>query len=198
MKDKIMQIRAGLSKGLQGRQGVRMLLVGVMVLLFLLAGLRWGLNAYHSYAQQLQQEIEVKETRYDNLARFIAEAEKYKQEHRALVQFQEDYLASRLIQASTPSLAEAQLQDLVNKMAEDAGLNVRSMRMRSREQANGVTLLRINISSRGKIEAIQEFLQQAAQQDQFLFVDEMEAGVINRREKRYFNFNAQLVAWTRT
>lgn len=198
MRQKLQKISSDLTQGFgQSQKKARGILLGLLAVLLVLTGARWGVSAYQSYAQGLQQEIEIKENRYSNLARFMAEAERYQQEHQALLQFQEDFLAQRMIQASTSSLAEAKLQDLVNELAEDSGLNVRSMRTPSREQARGITMLRVQVSSRGEISSIKDFLQGISGHEKFIFVEEMEVGIINRREERFFNFNAQLVAWTR-
>ncbi len=181
----------------QRKNRTRMLLISFMIILAILVAGRFLVNAYGDYADNLQNDIEINTLKYNSLVRLVSEAEKYKNEHLALNRFRNDFLNAKLIQGATPALAEAQLQNIINTMAEESNLNLLTMNMLPRTQANGVTHLKIGITGRGEIEAIQNFLYKASVHEKFIFVDQMEVRILNHRERRFFNFNAQLVAWTK-
>ncbi len=183
---------------LQSQSRARILLLAVMIVLLVLVGARFFAGIYEGYAQKIQNEIDMKMTRYNRLSRLLADADRYRQEHSTLVEFKNNYVDSGLIQASTPALAEAQLQNVVDELADQSNLNVLSMRMLPRSQEGDITNLKIGINCRGEIGAIKDFLQRVSNQDKFLFVDQIQIQILNQREKRYYNFNAQLIAWTKS
>ena len=183
---------------LQGQNRFRVLLLAVALLLIIAVAGRFMVGVYEGYATNIQNEIDLKMTRYNNLSRLMADADRYREEHSTLVRFRSEYLDSGLIQASTPALAEAQLQNLINELADQSNLNVLSLRMLPRTQQGDITNLKIGINCRGEIEAIKEFLLRASSHDKFLFVEQVQIQILNQRERRYFNFNTQIVAWTRS
>jgi hypothetical protein len=180
----------------QGKNRVRILLLALVAVLMFVVAVRFLAGVYHGYAANMQTEIDMNMIRYSSLSRLMADEEKYREEHATLVRFKREFLDSGLIQASTPALAEAQLQNMINDLAQQANLNVLSLRMLPRTQQGDITSLRIGINCRGEITAIKEFLELASTHDKFLFVDQVQIQILNQRERRYFNFNAQLVAWT--
>lgn len=182
----------------QGQNRTRLLLLLIAAVLIVVLSGRFVIGVYDEYAMNIQNEIDMKMTRYNSLSRLMADAEKYRQEHATLVRFRSEFLDLGLIQASTPALAEAQLQNLINELAEQSNLNVLSLRMLPRTQQGEVTNLKIGINCRGEIGAIKEFLLRASNHDKFLFVDQIQIQILNQRERRYFNFNTQIVAWTKS
>ncbi len=180
----------------EGKNRVRVILLLVAAVLIVAVAGRFFIGVYDGYARSIQNEIDMKMIRYNALSRLMAEAEKYRDEHSTLVRFRSEFLDAGLIQASTPALAEAQLQNMINELAQQSNLNVLSLRMLPRTQEGEITNLRIGINCRGEIGAIKEFLQRASNHEKFLFVDQIQIQILNQRERRYFNFNAQLVAWT--
>lgn len=183
---------------LKGQHRIRVVLVAVMAVLVLVVAGRFLVGIYSGYAGSIQDEIEMKMTRYNSLSRLLADGDRYREEHAALVRFRSEFLDSGLIQASTPALAEAQLQNMINELAEDSNLNVLSLRMLPRTQQGDITNLKIGINCRGEIGAVKDFLRKVAQSDRFLFVDQIQVQIINQRDRRFYNFNAQIVAWTRS
>jgi Tfp pilus assembly protein PilO len=183
---------------LQGQNRFRVLLLAVVALLVIAVAGRFLMGVYDGYARNIQNEIDIKMTRYSNLSRLMADADKYSEEHSSLVRFRSEFLDSGLIQASTPALAEAQLQNMINELADQSNLNVLSLRMLPRTQQGDITNLKIGINCRGEIGAIKEFLRRTARHEKFLFVDQIQIQILNQREKRHFNFNTQIVAWTRS
>ncbi len=178
------------------RNPARTLLFAILVLITIIVAARFLLSWHHEYSMDIQNRIDTKMIRYESLNRLLADAEKYRQEHSALSDFKKDYLDSRLIHASTPVLAETQLQNLVNNMVKESNLNVLSMRMHPRTHQGEIINLRMGINSRGEIGAIYNFLRSASSHDKFIFVDQVEIRILNHRERRLYNFNAQIVAWT--
>ncbi len=181
---------------LQGQSSLRLLLLALMAVLVVAVAARFLTGIYQGYAQNIQNEIDMNMTRYNNLSRLMADADRYSEEHSTLVNFRSEFLDSGLIQASTPALAEAQLQNMINDLADQSNLNVLSLRMLPRTQQGDITNLKIGINCRGEIGAIKEFLHRASIHEKFLFVDQIQIQILNQREARHFNFNAQLVAWT--
>ncbi|WP_045215389.1 type II secretion system protein GspM [Desulfonatronovibrio magnus] len=175
---------------------IRILLIGVMAVLVLLVLARFLTGVYNSYAMNIQNDIDMKMTHYNSLIRVMANSERFQHEHNVLNSFRGDFLDAGLIRASTPALAEAQLQNLVNAIADEANINVLSMRMLPRTSQGDITNLKIGINTRGEIGAIRDFLRMAQENDKFLFVDQIQIQVMNQRERRYYNFNAEIVAWT--
>ena len=186
------------SPAAKGQSRSRLLLISLMTVLLLVVIARFVTGTYAGYQESLQNEIDAAMTRFESMSRLIAQDEKYRQEYEVITDFENQFVSSRMIQASTPSLAEAQFQNLISDMAEDAGLNVQSVRVLPRTTQGNITNLKIGINGRGQIEAIKQFLENASSSDKFIFVDEAEVRILNQREHRYFNFNAQLIAWTRT
>jgi len=184
-------------KILEGRSRTRTILILVMLVLLLATLVRFLTDLYAGYEKSLQNEVDIRMTQFNNMSRLIVDGERYQKEHAALSHFENEYIDSRLIRATTPSLAEAQFQNLINDMAKESNLNVQSLRVLPRTSQGNITSLKIGINCRGEIEAIKNFLHKAANHDKFVFIDQMEIRIISQREQRYFNFNAQLIAWTR-
>ncbi|WP_291323417.1 type II secretion system protein GspM [Desulfonatronospira sp.] len=199
MREKVAEFlkRSG-SLTAKGQSRTRLILISLMVLLMLIIMVRFLTGVYAGYQQSLQEEIDARMTRFESMSRLISQGEKYLQEYEVLTNFENHYISSRMIQASTPSLAEAQFQNLINDMAEEAGLNVQSVRVLPRTTQGNITNLKIGINGRGQIESIKNFLKHASGNDRFIFVDQLEIRILNHRERRYFDFNAQLIAWTQT
>lgn len=181
-----------------GPNRTRIILAAVMIVLMVIFFGRFLSGVYDGYATSIRNETEAQLTRYSSLSRLMDDAERYREEHATLVRFRNEFLDSGLIQASTPALAEAQLQNLINALAGEANLSVLSMRMLPRTQQGEITNLRIGINCRGEIGAIKNFLHKASLNDKFLFVDQIQIQILNQRERRHFNFNAEIVAWTRS
>lgn len=179
-----------------GSNNTRILLVAVMLVLLVIVAFRWGMDMYGSYTTNIQNQIDVQTTRYMSLSRLLSDADRYRQEHATLVRFKNEALDKGMITGSTPALAEAQLQNLVNTMAEEAGLIVLSMRMLPRTSQGEITNLRIGINCRGEISAVKEFLKRISSGEKYLFVDQVQIQMLNRRQYRYYNFNAEIIAWT--
>ncbi len=199
MRQTISEFFNGFRQGnTQGPNRTRILLAVLMGVLLLVVLVRSGLGIYHGYEQSMQNEIEAQMNRYNNMSRIMADAENYQQEHNTLVQFERDYIDDRLIHASSLSLAEAQFQNLINELAGESNLDVRSVRILSRTTHGDITNLKIGINCRGQIEAIKNFLHKASNHEKFIFIDEMEIRIISQREQRFFSFNAQLIAWTKS
>lgn len=180
----------------QKQNRVRILLLALMSVLMLMFAARFLVRVYDDYAQNIQNEIEMKTARYENLSRLMADEDRYRQEHETLLRFRSNFLDDRLIQASTSSRAETRLQNIIDELADQSGLNVLSLRMLPSTQQGDITNLKIEIKCRGEIGAIQDFLQSASNHDKFIFVDQINIRILNQRERRHYNFNAQLVAWT--
>jgi len=198
VKSRVKKILSSLSLDKEEWPGIRFMLIIGMLILLLVVIFRFGAGMYKSYEQGIQSEIEVRLSDYDRMSRLIADERKYIDEHSALLLFEKEYIDSRLILAAMPSLAEARFQNMINDLAASAGLNVQSLRVMPRTSLGEVSGLTIGINCRGEIRSIKKFLEEILNHDKLIFVDQMELRIISKTEKRDFNFNAKLIAWTRS
>lgn len=178
-----------------GRLGLRRLLTCIMILLLLFMVLGWGKRIYSGYAQELQARIELQESKYQKLRSLLAEVGLHRQEHQALSKFEADGLEPGMIQASSLTLAEAEFQNLVRDMAQEAGLSISSLSLLPREQLQGVHVLRLEISGQGGIKSLEGLLQGICEQKKFIFLREILINSPDAAGDRDLNLDCELVAW---
>lgn len=181
----------------RGQPGSRAVLVIIMLVLMFLAGGRYLMQAYQDRATSLQDRIQSREMHYFNLTRLVAGGEHNRREFEMLQVFFNEELDPRFIQAPTAALAEARLQDLVSDMAGASGLEIMSIRMLPRTDDGVVSEMALGISARGEIDSIKDFLWRISSHEQFVFARRVEISIINPRERRHFNLDCQLAAWSR-
>lgn len=170
------------------------ILIWVALSLLMLQFFRLGWGTLSGYAQELEQRIEIREMEYRNLTRMISRGQEYERLAEEVRQFEERLAQERLVKAASPPLSEAMFQNIVNELADRHQITVVSLRMLPRAERDGVTLLRLGISGRAEIGALRDFLVAVEYDARMMFFEEVEVKLINQRERRYFNFNAQLAA----
>jgi predicted negative regulator of RcsB-dependent stress response len=185
-----------LQKSIKTQTGQRKVLLLVAGVLLALVVFRTGWTEYSQYNQEVDQQIDMKKMEYQKLVKLVSKGDQFKELNKELNQFKNNVVDKRFIQAATPALAEAKFQNLVNQLAEENAVRVLSVRVLPRQEAQYFNILKIGINCRAEIGAIKDFLKKIRDKTLFVFFDELEIKRINRREERFFNFNAQLLAWT--
>lgn len=173
---------------------VRKILIFVAGLLLILVLVQTGWSKYTSLQQSLEDQIDLKAVQLEKQKRIVEKSQTYLETNQELKQLREKIVRTNLLQGDTPALAEAKLQNLINKVAKDFDVNILSMRMLPRKSESTFTILQIGINGRAEIGSIKDFLAQVEGDERFMYIPELEIKIVNRREKRYFNFSAQIAA----
>ncbi len=170
----------------------RKILVAVAGILFILVVVQAGWNKYASVQQRLEEEIDLKAVQLEKQKRIVKQSQVYVQTNQDLKDLRQEIVSTKLLQGDTPALADAKLQNLINQIAQDYEVNILSMRMLPRKRESFFTVLQIGISGRSEIGSIKDFVAQIKREERFMYISELEIKIVNRREKRYFNFNAHI------
>jgi len=171
------------------------LLAVVGVLLVLVIG-RAGVGFYQARSQALDDEIALKELQFEKFSRLVARQQEFVALDKALQKFDQEVKSRKLLQGETPTLTEVQFQNLLQKLASESSVDVRSTKILPAAKKAGVTMLRLRLSCRAEIGAIKDFLIKINNNDKFIFLQEVEVKTISRREKRFYYFNAVITAFT--
>ncbi len=171
------------------------LLVIVGVLLVLVLG-RAGLGLYQTRSQALDDEIALKELQFGKFSRLVARQQEFVALDKALRKFEQEVKSRKLLQGETPTLTEVEFQTLLQKLAQESSVDVRTTKILPALKKGGVTMLRLRLSCRAEIGAIRDFLIKINNSDKFIFLHEVEVKTISRREKRFYYFNAVITAFT--
>jgi len=172
----------------------------MLIRVALILGLVVGANAvwgwYDQTLGELEDDILMKTLRYEKEARIIKNSRQFEQLNQELRQLKDKIETERFVTGGTTSLAEASFQALVRDLAAKHKINIRAMRMLAKFTKNGFDYLRMEINTRAEIGDIRDFLLALHQDRRFIFTDQVEVKLIGPREKRYYYFNANLVAMT--
>ncbi len=174
---------------------VRGMLVLCLVLGVMVAA-RGVIDAWTAYTDGLDEAIEMKALEYQRLSRNVSGWAESGELHVEVGAFRDEVLSTMFIQAATPSLAEAMFQHVVNEWAEKSGVTILTVRVLPRQDRENLSKIRMVINTRSEIGAIQHFMELVRQSRRFIFFEDLEIKSIGTQERRYFYFNAQLVAWT--
>ena len=174
----------------------RKFLVQLAVILFCIVGVKFVWQSYTEAIETTEQEILSNLLQYEKESRIIKNSSEFKELNTRLNNFRDNLIKTRFITGSTPSLAETSFQAIIKKIANQNKINIRATRILPKYIKNGYNYLQININARAEIGDIKNFLIAVHQDKHFLFVKEMEIKTISRREKRFYYFNAQLIALT--
>ena len=175
------------------RREVLLALAGVLLLLVI--G-RAGLGFYQAQNRALDDEIALKELQYAKFSRLVARQQEFAALDQALKKFDQEVKSRHLIQGETPTLTEVQFQNLLQTLARESSVDVRTTKVLPEIKKDGVTMLRLRLSCRAEIGAVKDFLIKINNNPKFIFLQEVEVKIISRREKRYYYLNAVVTALT--
>ncbi len=170
------------------------LLVVVGILLVLVIG-RAGLGFYQAQNQALDDEIALKTLQFEKFSRLVARRQEFVALDQALQKFDQEIKNRNLLQGETPTLTEVKFQNLLQKLAKESSVDVRTTKVLPEIKKTGVTMVRLRLSCRAEIGAIKDFLIKVNNSDKFIFLQEIEVKTISRREKRFYYFNAVISAF---
>ena len=174
----------------------RGILLAVAIVLMALVLFRLGMQAYSEHKQYLDQQIALKEMKYDNYLRVIRKSKDYSSLTASLEKFKEGLVAKRFIWNDIPSLSETRLQNIIKELANKTRVNVRITKVLPRKTIEGFTLLQVRINCRAEIGAIRDFLLQVQDNPLYIFFNKVEIKPVSRSQRRYYYLNAELSALT--
>ncbi|MBN2808028.1 MAG: hypothetical protein JXR80_00885 [Deltaproteobacteria bacterium] len=165
------------------------------VLLLLVVG-RAGLGFYRAQNQALDDEIALKTLQYEKFSRLIARQQEFAALDQALRKFDQEVKVAHLIQGETPTLTEVQFQNLLQTLARESAVDVRTTKVLPEVKKDGIKMLRLRLSCRAEIGAVKDFLLKINNNPKFIFLQEVEIKNISRREKRFYYLDAVVTALT--
>jgi len=168
-------------------------LVGILCFL-LLVKVGWGV--YQGRNQALDDEIALKTLQFQKYSRLVARRQEFSELNRALRKFADELKNRYLVLGETPTLTEVQFQTLVQKLARETKVDIRTTKFLPVQKKDGVKILRLRINCRAEIGAIKDFLIAVHNNEKLIFLQEVEVKTISRREKRFYYLNAVLTALT--
>lgn len=171
------------------------LLAVVGILLVLVIG-RAGLGFYQAQNQALDDEIALKKLQFEKFSRLVARQQEFTALDQALLKFDQEVKNRNLVQGETPTLTEVKFQNLLQELARESSVDVRTTKVLPEVKKAGVTMLRLRLSCRAEIGSIKDFLIKINNSEKFIFLQEVEIKTISRREKRFYYFNAVISAFT--
>lgn len=80
----------------------------------------------------------------------------------------------RLLKGTSPSLAAAELQDIVNSLAFQKGITITSIRVKPAETINGWQKIPLQARAKGDIKAVQDFIYQLETHSRYLVITRLE------------------------
>ena len=173
---------------------MRKVLIVTAGFLLILVVVQAGWNRYWAVRQSLEQEIELLTVKLEKQKRLVEQSQVYLHTNQELKDLQQEIVNTKFVQGDTPALAEAKLQNLINRMAEDYEVSIVSMRMLPRQKESFFTVLHMGISGRSEIGSIKDFIAHIEREERFMYISKLEIKIVNRREERYFNFSVQIAA----
>lgn len=170
----------------------KQLLVALAVLLAVLVGLRVLAMQYLAYKAGLENELENLQLQYYNLRRIVDQSKEFASLNTGLKRLQKEVVRDHFIPGESRALAKAQFQHLIQGLADKAGINIRTIKILSDQVKEQFVVLQLQLSARGEIGAIQNFLMALKHDPRYFWVQVLEIKRISRRENRFFYVSAQV------
>ena len=147
----------------------RVLAVGLLLALML--GAAWGIAEVNSrmharYDAAIAQELD-KIARYQRIAAARSDYETHIRQVKAMD------AAKFYLKSSAPSLAAADIQQVVQAVNEANGLNTESMQIAPHKDEDGHRKVTLNVRLRGKLQSVQSMLHSLEATQPYLFVDSL-------------------------
>ena len=173
------------------RREVLLTVAGILVLLLLVKS---GWSYYQARNQTLDDEITLKTLQYQKYSRLVARRQEFVELNQALSKFQQEVETRYLVRGETPTLTEVRFQNLVQKLARESKVDIRTTKFLPFRKKEGVKILPLRLNCRAEIGAIRDFLIAIHNSEKLIFVQEVEVKTISRREKRFYYLNAVVCA----
>ena len=175
------------------RREVLLAIAGILVLLLLVKS---GWSYYQVRNQTLDEEITLKTLQYQKYSRLVARRQEFVELNQALSKFKQEIETRYLVRGETPTLTEVRFQNLVQKLAQESKVDIRTTKFLPFRKKEGVKILPLRLNCRAEIGAIRDFLIAIHNSEKLIFVQEVEVKTISRREKRFYYLNAVVTALT--
>ena len=176
------------------RREVLLTIAGILVLVLVVKS---GWSYYQERNQELDEAITLKTLQFQKYSRLVARHQEFVELSQALSQFKKEVEARYLVRGETPTLTEVQFQNLVQKLAQESKVDIRTTKfLPVRKKEQGVKVLPLRLNCRAEIGAIRDFLIAIHNSEKLIFVQEVEVKTISRREKRFYYLNAVVTALT--
>ncbi|HDS16234.1 MAG TPA: hypothetical protein ENN66_06410 [Proteobacteria bacterium] len=174
----------------------REFLLALAAVLFFLVIAKAGYGVYQARSRALDDELALKQLQYEKLARLVARQQEFVELDQALSGFYQQVKERHLVRGETATLTDVQFQNLLQTLARESAIDVRSTKVMPEIRKDGVRLLRLRLNCRAEIGAIKDFLIRINNDDKFIFLQAFEIKNISSREKRFYYFNAEITALT--
>ena len=176
------------------RREVLLAIVGILVAVLLVKS-GWGY--YRERNRELDEAITLKTLQYQKYSRLVARRQEFVELSQALNKFKQEVETRYLIRGETPTLTEVRFQNLVQKLAQESKVDIRTTKfLPVRKKENGIKVLPLRLNCRAEIGAIRDFLIAVHNSEKLIFIQEVEVKTISRREKRFYYLNAVVTALT--
>ncbi|MBN2705124.1 MAG: hypothetical protein JXR89_01635 [Deltaproteobacteria bacterium] len=174
----------------------REFLLALAAVLFFLVVARAGHGVYQARSRALDDELALKSLQYEKLSRLVARQQEFVELDQALSGFYQQVKDRHLVRGETATLTDVQFQNLLQALARESAIDVRTTKVMPEIKKDGVTLLRLRLNCRAEIGAVRDFLIRINNDEKFIFLQELEIKNISSREKRFYYFNAVITALT--
>jgi hypothetical protein len=171
-----------------------LLLATALVLALVVVGRTIG--DYRAAAvREMRDVYEMRELEYRKYARLLDNKERYLLLQAELDKAEQGIAGSRFFTAKTTSLAEVRFQERIDSLATESGLTINSRKVLKAVEIGDLKELRVAVSSRAEIGALNDFLGGLGGQGAAMFVESMEIKRFGDPTDRFLTFNAVLKAY---
>ena len=160
----------------------KILIIGAGVIgLFVVV--KFAIGPLYSYSQELSEEIEAIQFRYEKSVQVISQ--------RAAVDYELNELKrigvgleTRLIHARNPNVAGAKLQQTLDGFLQQSKLKTRSKKILKSEERGGFLCVPVELSATGSLSKFEDFLSKVMNDRMLLHVTKLELRPENQRDPK--------------
>lgn len=164
------------------RRDKKFLTVGALALLFFLV-INYIIIPFIESEREIREGTEQKEVTLENYERIIAgRAEVEKQ--LAQVKKKQTQLNAKLLTGSTPSLAAADMQKMLEKIAATHDLEMKSVKVQDGEKQGDLLTIPLEIRLQTDLERTRKFLADIEKSQKYLIVPSLKISVQNQRDPK--------------